>query len=49
MDAPDTKSLPANAYTPLASGEVYAPLVPRRCPRTRGHRSFRLLGPPPLR
>ncbi|HEY4562762.1 MAG TPA: OPT/YSL family transporter, partial [Thermoanaerobaculia bacterium] len=28
MDAPDTKSLPENAYKPLASGEVYAPLVP---------------------
>src|SRR3954469_3594078 len=28
MDAPDTKSLPENAYKPLASGEVYAPIVP---------------------
>ncbi len=28
MDAPDTKSLPENAYTPLAPGEVYAPIVP---------------------
>src|SRR4051812_28617336 len=28
MEAPDTKSLPENAYKPLASGEVYAPLVP---------------------
>jgi len=28
MDAPDTKSLPENAYKPLAPGEVYAPLVP---------------------
>src|SRR5690349_16612619 len=28
MDAPDTKSLPENAYTPLAPGEKYAPIVP---------------------
>jgi putative OPT family oligopeptide transporter len=28
MDAPDTKSLPANAYQPLAPGEVYRPVVP---------------------
>src|SRR5258707_1750417 len=28
MDAPDTRSLPANAYTPLATGEAYKPLVP---------------------
>jgi putative OPT family oligopeptide transporter len=28
MDAPDTKSLPENAYSPLAPGEVYAPIVP---------------------
>src|SRR3954453_12970058 len=28
MDAPDTKSLPENADKPLASGEVYAPVVP---------------------
>jgi putative OPT family oligopeptide transporter len=28
MEAPDTKSLPENAYKPLAPGEVYAPLVP---------------------
>ena len=28
MDAPDTKSLPANAYVPLAPGEVYQPVVP---------------------
>ncbi|HET9209143.1 MAG TPA: oligopeptide transporter, OPT family [Thermoanaerobaculia bacterium] len=28
MDAPDTKSLPENAYTPLAPGETYAPIVP---------------------
>jgi putative OPT family oligopeptide transporter len=32
MDAPDTRSLPANAYTPLAPGEEYRPLVP---PATR--------------
>ena len=28
MDAPDTKSLPANAYVPLAPGEEYRPVVP---------------------
>jgi putative OPT family oligopeptide transporter len=28
MDAPDTKLLPANAYVPLAPGEVYQPVVP---------------------
>jgi putative OPT family oligopeptide transporter len=28
MDAPDTKSLPENAYRPLAPGEVYVPIVP---------------------
>jgi putative OPT family oligopeptide transporter len=28
MDAPDTKSLPENAYRPLAPGEVYTPIVP---------------------
>src|SRR5437868_6017431 len=28
MDAPDTKSLPENAYTPLAPGAVYTPIVP---------------------
>jgi putative OPT family oligopeptide transporter len=28
MDAPDTKSLPANAYVPLAPGEEYRPIVP---------------------
>ncbi|HSF38435.1 MAG TPA: oligopeptide transporter, OPT family [Thermoanaerobaculia bacterium] len=28
MDAPDTKSLPENAYTPLAPGEKYTPIVP---------------------
>jgi len=28
MEAPDTKSLPENAYKPLAPGEVYAPPVP---------------------
>jgi putative OPT family oligopeptide transporter len=28
MDAPDTRSLPANAYTPLPPGQVYEPLVP---------------------
>jgi putative OPT family oligopeptide transporter len=28
MDAPETKSLPENAYRPLAPGETYAPIVP---------------------
>ncbi len=28
MDAPDTRSLPPNAYTPLAPGEAYRPVVP---------------------
>src|SRR5512139_2213075 len=28
MDAPDTRSLPPNAYTPLAAGEAYRPVVP---------------------
>jgi putative OPT family oligopeptide transporter len=28
LDAPDTKSLPENAYSPLAPGEVYTPIVP---------------------
>jgi putative OPT family oligopeptide transporter len=28
MDAPDTKSLPENAYKPLAAGETYQPIVP---------------------
>src|SRR5436853_4324391 len=28
MDAPDTRSLPENAYQPLAPGETYVPIVP---------------------
>ena len=28
MDAPDTKSLPENAYRPLEPGEIYQPVVP---------------------
>jgi putative OPT family oligopeptide transporter len=28
MDAPESKSLPENAYAPLPQGEVYEPLVP---------------------
>lgn len=28
MDAPDTKSLPANAYDPLPPGQEYRPIVP---------------------
>ena len=30
MDAPDTKSLPENAYRPLAEGETYQPIIPAR-------------------
>ena len=34
MDAPDTKSLPENAYDQLAPGQVYQPIVPAeaKCP-----------------
>src|SRR5690242_11017890 len=28
MDAPDTKSLPENAYRPLTEGEAYRPIIP---------------------
>lgn len=28
MDAPETKSLPENAYRPLGPGETYAPMIP---------------------
>ena len=28
MTAPDTTSLPENAYTPLAPGQVYQPVIP---------------------
>lgn len=28
MDAPETKSLPENAYRPLVPGETYAPIIP---------------------
>ena len=28
MDAPETHSLPENAYRPLAPGEAYRPIVP---------------------
>ena len=28
MDVTDSKSLPENAYEPLAPGETYAPVVP---------------------
>ncbi len=28
MDAPETKSLPENAYRPLAPGEIYTPIIP---------------------
>jgi len=30
MEAPDSKSLPENAYEPLAPGEAYAPVVPAK-------------------
>jgi putative OPT family oligopeptide transporter len=30
MDAPETKSLPENAYKPLAPDETYAPMIPAR-------------------
>src|SRR6266446_5751060 len=38
MDAPDTRSLPANAYTALPAGEAYRPLVPpaARLPEATG-------------
>ena len=32
MDAPDTKSLPENAYRPLAEGETYNPMIPAAAP-----------------
>ncbi|MBZ0089718.1 MAG: OPT/YSL family transporter, partial [Thermoanaerobaculia bacterium] len=32
MDASDSKSLPENAYRPLAPGETYAPMVPASAP-----------------
>lgn len=32
MDAPETKSLPDNAYRPLAEGETYAPMIPASAP-----------------
>src|SRR5512141_810733 len=38
MDAPDTRSLPENAYKALAAGEAYQPVVPARAqlPETTG-------------
>src|SRR5512141_2189357 len=38
MDAPDTRSLPENAYKALAAGETYQPLVPAQAdlPETSG-------------
>ncbi len=33
MDAPETKSLPENAYLPLAQGETYAPMIPASAPQ----------------
>ena len=38
MDAPESKSLPENAYAPLAPGEVYRPVVPpsARLPEATG-------------
>jgi putative OPT family oligopeptide transporter len=32
MDAPETQSLPENAYRPLAPGETYAPMIPAAAP-----------------
>ena len=49
MDAPDTKSLPENAYTPLAPGEVYAPIVPAGARAGGGDRPLGRLGPLPVR
>jgi len=42
MNAPDTKSLPANAYQPLAAGEVYRPVVPASA--TPPEATFRSVG-----
>ena len=42
MDAPDTQSLPANAYQPLAAGEVYRPVVPASA--TPPEATFRSVG-----
>ena len=42
MDAPDTKSLPENAYSPLAPGEVYTPIVPARVQQEEA--TFRSVG-----
>ena len=50
MDASESKSLPENAYRPLAPGEVYQPVVPAVGPASRGdHRALGRLGPVPLR
>ena len=49
MDAPDTKSLPANAYVPLAAGEEYRPVVPAERPRAGADAPLGRLGPPSLR
>jgi len=42
MDAPETKSLPENAYTELAPGEAYQPIVPpsEAPPETTGRSIF---------
>jgi putative OPT family oligopeptide transporter len=42
MDAPDTKSLPENAYRPLSPGETYAPVVSpaSRLPETTARSVF---------
>ena len=42
MDAPDTKSLPENAYRPLAAGETYAPMIP--APATYAESTARSVG-----
>ena len=42
MEAPDTRSLPENAYKALAAGEVYQPVVPARAqlPEATGRSVF---------
>src|SRR5271169_1805393 len=40
MDAPESKSLPENAYQALAPGEVYRPVVPPQAPPEVTRRSL---------
>ena len=49
MDAPESKSLPENAYRPLAPGEIYQPMVPAVGDAARGDAALDRLGPLPLR